>query len=229
MANARLLARGAAKFSLSLILLLSAAVAEDVQESDTVRLPDIRDELVMRVAKDQAARKAQINWTADHGVDGIIDESLLSDEEMVVHARLQAEVARIDAENTAWLKMVVDEQGWLKYSDVGADGAGAALLIVQHADADPNFQRRCLDLMTAIPESEVSQQKVAYLTDRVLLAEGKNQIYGTQFAVRDGEWVPGSIEDEENVDARRAKVGLPPLDEYKAMFEAVMRGEIEID
>jgi hypothetical protein len=229
MAIKRLWALDAASLSLSLMLLLSAAVAGDVEESDTVRLPDIRDELFMRVAKDQAARKAGISWAADHGVNGIIDESLLTDEEKAVHARLQAEVARIDAENTAWLKKVVDEEGWLTYSDVGLDGTDAAWLLVQHADADPTFQRRCLDLMTSIPRNEVSQQNLAYLTDRVLLKEGKNQIYGTQFVIRDGEWVPLNLEDKENVDARRAEAGLPPLDEYKAMLEAVMSGEVEIE
>jgi hypothetical protein len=31
---------------------------------------------------------------------------------------------------------------------VGEDGAHAAWLLAQHADRDPAFQRRCLDLLT---------------------------------------------------------------------------------
>ncbi len=212
-----------------LLLLLSTAVAGDVRETNTVRLSDLRDELVIRADKDQAARKAAISWVAEHGADGIVDENSLTDEEKAAHADLWAEVARIDAENTAWLKEIIDKQGWLKNSDVGLDGADAALLIVQHAIADPSFQRQCLDLMTAVPKDEVSQQNLAHLTDRVLLAEGKNQIYGSQFVVREGEWVPLRLEDEKNVDARRAEAGLPPLDEYKAILEAIMRGELEIE
>ena len=77
-----------------------------------------------------------------------------------------------------------------------------AWLIVQHATADSLFQRQSLDLMTAVSKDEISQQNLALLTDRVLLAEGKNQIYGTQFVVREGEWVPLRLEDEKNVDAR---------------------------
>lgn len=53
-------------------------------------------------------------------------------------------------------------------------------------------------------------------------------MYGTQFVVRDGEWVLLNLEDIENVDDRRADAGLPPLAEYRSMFEAVMRGEVEI-
>jgi hypothetical protein len=48
-----------------------------------------------------------------------------------------------------------------------------------------------------------------------------SKIYGTQ--VRSGadtndRWVPQPIEDEANVDARRATVGLPPLAEYLKTF-----------
>ena len=229
MDNKKLWGRDVASLSLLLMLLLTAAVAGDVQDTDTVSLPDLRDELVIRAAIDQGARKAAIAWAAEHGINGIVDENSLTDEEKAAHAHLQAEVARIDADNTAWLKKIVDERGWLKNSDVGPDGADAAWLIVQHAIGDSLFQRQCLDLMTAVSKDEISQQNLAGLTDRVLLAEGKNQIYGTQFVVREGEWVPLRLEDEKNVDARRAEAGLPPMDEYKAVLEAIMRGELEIE
>ena len=68
--------------------------------------------------------------------------------------------------------------------------------------------------MTKLPKHEVSQRDLAYLTDRVLLAEGKKQIYGSQFQQKDGKLLPSPIEDEANVDKRRKEVGLNPLAEY---------------
>ena len=212
-----------------LVFTLSVSFVGIAQDVTDVRLPDLRDELLARAAEDQAARKTAIAWVAVHGVDGIVDENALDEEEKAAYASLWAKVATVDADNTAWLKGVVENHGWVTYSDVGRDGAGAAWLIVQHADADPSFQRLCLDLMKALPEDEVSQQDLALLTDRVLLAEGKPQIYGSQFVVRDGKWVPLNLEDEENVDARRAEVGLPPMHEYRKLLEALQRGEVEID
>jgi hypothetical protein len=47
-----------------------------------------------------------------------------------------------------------------------------------------------------------------------LLAEGKKQLYGTQFVPVDGRLQPRPLEDEANVDRRRVAVGLPPLAEY---------------
>ncbi len=222
-----------AAFAISFVLFLGQTVlAGDAPITRGAHAPALRDQLLDRVTKDQQARKAAIAWAANSehvGENGVLDEDSLTPEEKVKYDGLWDEVAKIDAENTAWLKEIVDESGWPTYSEVGVDGGDAAWLILQHADKDPGFQRRCLDLMASLPKQEVSQMNLAALMDRVLLAEGKNQLYGTQFVVRDGEWVPLRLEDEENVDARRAEVGLPPLAEYKEVLEAVMRGEIEID
>jgi hypothetical protein len=64
---------------------------------------------------------------------------------------------------------------------VSVDGTQAAWLLIQHADHDPAFQRACLELLGhAVHAGEADATYHAYLTDRVLLAEGK-QLYRTQF------------------------------------------------
>src|SRR5436190_193472 len=92
----------------------------------------------------------------------------------------------------------------------GHRGAFHQRLLVQHADQDRSFQKKCLRLMEAAPDGEVSKQDVAFLTDRVLLADGKKQRYGTQFKQSGRRFVPEPLEDEATVDARRARMGLPP-------------------
>ena len=114
-------------------------------------------------------------------------------------------VAAIDADNLAWLKEVVAEVGWPGESMVGEDGAHAAWLLAQHADQDPAFQRRCLELLTqAVASGDAAAAALAYLTDRVLLVEGKAQEYGTQFVGRESGWTPRRLRDPETVDERRA-------------------------
>lgn len=100
---------------------------------------------------------------------------------------------------------------------VGQDGAISAWLLVQHADKDPEFQRRCLELMQqAVAVGEASASNFAYLTDRVRVAEGRPQLCGTQNRVVDGKVVSAEIEDAAQVDDRRAAVGLGPVAEYLA-------------
>jgi hypothetical protein len=119
---------------------------------------------------------------------------------------------QVDAENLPWLKNVITETGWPGRAVVGDDGASAAWLLVQHADSDPAFQRQCLDLLTeAASRGEATKAQVAYLTDRVLLAEGKPQEFGTQAIGRNGQWVPRDLRDPGHVDQRRAAMSLGSL------------------
>ncbi len=105
----------------------------------------------------------------------------------------------VDIKHTARLKQIIDEYGWPMDSMVGREGGLAAFLLAQHADLDPVFQRRCLERMKSAPEGEVSKVDVAYLTDRVLVNDGKKQLFGTQFWMVDGKLVPQPIADEANL------------------------------
>lgn len=57
---------------------------------------------------------------------------------------------------------------------------------------------------------------VALLEDRLALRQGKKQIYGSQVSLdnQSGKYYVENLQDPENVDKRRAAVGLPPLAEY---------------
>ena len=127
-------------------------------------------------------------------------------------------VGEIDAESTAFLKRTVDRVGWPTVSMVGAAGAHAAWLLAQHADADPDFQAEVLALMEPLVDrGEAKPRHFALLTDRVLLARGEMQVYGTQFQDdADGVMRPMPTRDWATVDERRASVGLAPLAEYAA-------------
>ena len=205
----------------SLVLGLSGlvALADDVPEPMPVKEPELRSELLRRMTTDQETRKALMQWMKVHGPNDTDVAAARSKEEKAEFEKLTAKVKAVDDDNTKWLKGVVEKHGWPTNTLVGTDGANTAWLLVQHADADPEFQRRCLDLMAKLPKDEVSQSNLAYLTDRVLLAEGKMQLYGTQFTVVAGKWKPRPLEDEPNVDQRRAEVGLPPLAEYRKLIE----------
>ena len=154
---------------------------------------ELRSELVRRQRLDQATRSDV--------EDGKVE--------------FVSRVLEIDADNTAWLKAVVEAVGWPGYSLVGEEGARAAWLLAQHADRDPQFQRRCAELLKrAVGEGEAAPTDLAYLTDRVLVNTCRPQLYGTQLTARDGRFLPQRLEDPGSVDARRRNVGLEPLQDY---------------
>jgi Family of unknown function (DUF6624) len=167
----------------------------------------LREELLEREEEDQAIRNELIK----KGV-GQPDKSIL------------ARMNEVDAANTERMKAIVRQHGWPSPELVGSDGVHAAFLLVQHAD--PTFQNEMLPLVEkAYKSGGLSGQSYALLMDRVLVREGKPQVYGTQAKPfeewKDGEAAAMPIEDAANVDKRRAEVGLPPLSEYLKMMKQV--------
>jgi hypothetical protein len=95
---------------------------------------------------------------------------------------------------------------------VGAAAAAAASRLVQHAREHLNFRRYCLELMRqAAADGDLPWREVAYLTDELRLADGLPQVYGTKFEPVAGELVPCAIEEPDDVDRRRAAMGMEPL------------------
>lgn len=115
---------------------------------------------------------------------------------------------RVTVRNGDRLAEIIDEYGWPTPELVGPEAARRAWLVAQHADRQLHLQRRVLSLMT---EAAQDRTQVAMLHDRVLVNEGRPQIYGTQIAgVVDGAPVPWPCVDPERMDQRRAEVGLDP-------------------
>lgn len=121
----------------------------------------------------------------------------------------------IHERNAARLDAILEAHGWPGRAFVGEDASEAAWLILQHAIGNPSLQKRGLALMReAAVAGDASVVHVAMLEDRIRSNEGKGQRYGTQFDWdEEGLLSPLPIEDEPNVDKRRAEIGLAPLAE----------------
>lgn len=169
----------------------------------------LRQEILQMVKEDQAARKEILKTLAPD-------------------ATARRKIADIDRKNTTRMKEIIAKHGWPGKSLVGEDGAHAAWLLVQHADRDRAFQKQCLKLIErAVKAREATAADLAYLTDRVLVAEKKKQLYGTQFRTIDGKMEPYPIADEKNLDQRRKEAGLPSFAEYQKTMEKLYKPKTE--
>ncbi|PWI05896.1 hypothetical protein DIZ27_36730 [Streptomyces sp. NWU339] len=122
----------------------------------------------------------------------------------------------VDEANTAWLRELIAARGWPGEARVGRQAAGAAWLLAQHADRQPDFQQECLKLLSAaVTAGDADPQHGALLEDRVRIAQGQQQIFGTQLTQGpDGALVPYPIRDLDGVEALRAAWGFQPLETY---------------
>lgn len=125
------------------------------------------------------------------------------------------EMENIDQRSTEYLRQIIEEIGWPIISKVGEKASHAAWLLIQHSH-ELEFQKKVLELMQNEPEGEVKKENIAFLQDRVLVNEERPQIYGTQYKLQDGKWIPVEIEDPENVDERRGQMRMPSLEEDTA-------------
>ena len=197
--------------SLQLILLLSFSILANPQDTNATQLNQtLRSELLKMQNDDQKYRDE---------VDKIRATSLTADEKQKQVAALMEKQETLDKRNLRRLVQIIDKYGWPGRSLVGKEGALTAFLIIQHAELED--QKKYFPMLKeAVRRGEANQDYAALLEDRILMREGKKQIYGSQLhfneVTKKLELWP--IEDEENVDARRASVGLEPLAEYVKRF-----------
>jgi hypothetical protein len=169
------------------VLLLLAACASRTPP------PSLASELIAMKDADQEVRR---RWIEDRE-----------------NPELKAEVKQVDATNLARLKQIVRRYGWPGKGSLGMKAAGAAWTIAQHADAA--FQREVLPLMEkAVAKGDLAPGLYATTIDRVLVADGKPQRYGSQFDTSEGRCEPLPLEDPAHVDERRSSMGLGSLAEF---------------
>ena len=131
---------------------------------------------------------------------------------------LETKIMKLDSSNILVVKKIIDTYGWLGPDEVGQRGASTIFLVIQHADSLTQVAYLPI-LRKAVKEKKAEPRSLALLEDRVLIKQGKEQIYGSQ--VRTDSTGRNSfypIMDEPNVNKRRASVGLGPLEDYAKIF-----------
>jgi hypothetical protein len=197
----------AAKLNRPERLLLHLREKDDNRKSHVTKVTNLtlRKELLAMVQQDQDIRNELIKSGVDHP-----------------NREISARMDAIDARNTAKMKRIVKRHNWPRAEIVGWDGTEAAFMVVQHSPH--SFQKELLPLMQKEYEAgHLSGPNYALFLDRVLVEDGRPQVYGCRAKSFD-DWKDGlpalyPIEDEANVDKRRAEVGLSPLAEYREMLK----------
>jgi len=122
-----------------------------------------------------------------------------------------------DSINLIKVIKILDEKGWVGKDVVGAQANQTLFLVIQHSDL--KYQQKYLPMMReAVKKGNANPGNLAYLEDRVALREGRRQIYGSQSSKNKttNKLYISPMIDPDNVDKRRAEVGLGTMAEYAA-------------
>jgi hypothetical protein len=168
--------------------------------TDTV----LHDELIAMTKRDESARTSLLAAT-EQNRDKMI--KIATD---------------VDKENLSRLKPIVAHNGFPTENQVGHDGIQAAMLLVQHADIDPEFQKQVLKVLRRRVGKDIPPDTYAMLDDRINIREGKPQHYGSQFHLNNGDLTLSQPSDSlDSISINRSRVGLMPLNDYICILKAM--------
>jgi len=169
---------------------------------------DLVNELKVIYEEDQKYRRQLRDVRKEHGNDS---------EEVKA---LWETINEKDAINLEKVTKIIDEHGWPGSDIISKQGNSALFLVIQHADLET--QLKYLPIMReAVEKGNARGSSLALLEDRTALRQGKRQTYGSQIGTDPDTNLPYvlPLEDPDNVDKRRAEVGLGPLAQYTGFFE----------
>jgi len=158
----------------------------------------------MKINKDLAKRIIELA-KVDQGV-----RSLNFEKPELVRGIPNYLVYAIDGINNIKIRKIINDFGHPTKKLIGRQAMKSFWILIQHQDFDLELQKECMKNCDFEPKEK------ALLTDRVLVNEGKKQIYGTQFH-RDKKMnlIPRPIEDIKNLEKRRKSIGLESFKDSK--------------
>ncbi len=124
------------------------------------------------------------------------------------------------SENTEYIRGLLSEVGWIDVSRFGYGASKAAFLIVQHSWDIPLMLSVLPRIQEDVDAGRLEAEDYALLYDRLHLALGCRQRYGSQVTHESGEVVVLPVEDQNRVEELRKELGLIPLLKYVEVFGA---------
>lgn len=185
----------------------SLALPYDRGIDSTVYDENLRRELLQILDDDQRIRRKLAQAMEEPNPDVSLLDSL------------RRAGAILDSINTIKVTKILDERGWVGMQVVGGSANATLFLVIQHSH--PFIQQKYLPMMReAVKNGNALKSELAMLEDRVLIGQGRRQLYGTQVIQDPASGKPKfyPIADEINVNIRRNSVGLGRIENYAEHF-----------
>lgn len=127
----------------------------------------------------------------------------------------------IDRKNLEIVVSIIENGGMPTSKYIDKKHITTIFLVLQHGD---NYHRKKYFhlIEQAVKNGDLQKSDYALMKDRILVSDGKPQIYGTQLTSTiydSNKFEVNQIEEPEYVDQRRAEMGLNPINDYLKMWD----------
>jgi len=199
-------------------------------------------EIIAKIEKKQADEFAKLKYPK---IAKLLDSMVVSDQEFrhqsidLMNKGFKSESPEMreafengknaDSLNMIILKKIFKEYCFMGIEEVGKQGSSNFWLMMQHCDKDPKFQEEVLSEMKKhIERKNANPSNYAYLIDRVKVNTGKPQVYGTQMILNkdNSSYEPKPVIEPQNLNKRRAEVGLGTIEEYIGVMNSRYKGSL---
>ena len=124
---------------------------------------------------------------------------------------LNRAIMLFDSVSLVKVRRIIDQYGWLGKSEGGESANRALYLSIQHAPDSAIREKYFPLLKESVEKGESDLSAMATMYDRMLIQKGQKQYYGTQSRMVNGQQELFPVEDPEELNKRRKKVGLGKL------------------
>lgn len=197
------------KYFIFLVALLILGCQQSPKTSTSSDISDKIDYTQLRHILDSINIEDQ-KYRSD--VDSINKAFGWSSDEMKDH---WTKINEVDASNLVIVEDILAKHGWLSAEQVGGRANSTLFLVIQHSNQD--IQEKYLPMMRqAVKDGNANASSLALLEDRIGLGKGELQVYGSQVGTNPEtqELYVLPLIDPDNVNQRRAEVGLGSIEDY---------------
>jgi hypothetical protein len=121
--------------------------------------------------------------------------------------------AQEDHRNQELVISIIEKCGMPTLKEVSKTQMDGIWLALQHTDRK-HRKKYFPQIEAAVKNGDLSKEQYALMKDRILMDEGKPQIYGSQ--IQDGKLY--KLESPETVNERRKEMGMEPIEKYLWQF-----------
>jgi hypothetical protein len=143
----------------------------------------------------------------------ILSEVYISDQKIRRENNL-IKYAKEDHRNQELIISIIEKCGMPTINEVNQEQMDAIWLGLQHTENKYRIKYFPL-IEKAVKNGDLSKEQYALMKDRILMDEGKPQIFGSQ--IKNGKLY--DLEEPETVNERRQEMGLEPIEDYLKRFD----------
>jgi len=194
------------KYILSILITLFLGNIVQSQDIDY----ELQKELLTIQEKDQRYRGNLNKYLQNPAIIDSLSKALGVSKQNLGPA-LWREQMKLDSLNLQSVTEIIRKRGYPGRSLVGNEAGSAAFFVLQHAPAD-TLKKYNPYIQKAAEQNELPRRHAAMMQDRLLMYEGREQIYGTQvrrFQMDDGSRlsVVWPVKDPDKVNELRRDAG----------------------